>query len=93
MHKKRPKSCTCYRVSEAKAGPGSDDRPDHPPVQTNSSISWLRLLVGEKLKEKNLNGLGLSNMGLALHNSTLQLETKYVITMKNVKAWVSNLKI
>ena len=39
--RKRPKICTCCRVSEAKiylyhsskiakAGPGSDDRPDHP---------------------------------------------------------------
>ena len=48
MHKKRPKICTFCRVSEAKfylyhstamakAGPGFDDRPEHPSVQINSS--------------------------------------------------------
>ena len=51
MHKKRPKICTCCRVSEfylyhstkiAKAGPGFDDWPEHPSVQINTSSSWLR---------------------------------------------------
>ena len=49
MHKKRHKFCTCYRVSLfylyhstkiAKAGPGFDDRPEHPSVQINSSSPW-----------------------------------------------------
>ena len=48
MHEKRPKICTCRRVSEtkiylyhstkiAKAGPEFDDPPEHPSVQINSS--------------------------------------------------------
>ena len=48
MHKKRPKICTCSRVSEAKfylyhttkiakARPGFDDRSEHPSVRINSS--------------------------------------------------------
>jgi hypothetical protein len=48
MHKKRPKICTCCRFGKAKfylyhsfkiakAGPGFDDRPEHPSVQINSS--------------------------------------------------------
>ena len=51
MHKKRPKICTCCRVSEgkiylyhrskiAKAGPGYDVWPEHPPVQISSSSPW-----------------------------------------------------
>ena len=50
--RKRPKTCTCCRVSEAKfylyhsikiakARPGFDDRPEHPSVQINSSSPWL----------------------------------------------------
>ena len=34
MHKTRPKICTSCRV---KAGPGYDDPPEHPSVQTSSS--------------------------------------------------------
>ena len=48
MHKKRPKICTCCRVSKAKfylyqstkiakARPGFDDRPEYTSVQINSS--------------------------------------------------------
>ena len=55
MHKKRPKICTCCRVSEAKfylyhstkiakARPGFDDRPEHPSVQINSSSPWCSTL-------------------------------------------------
>ena len=51
MHKKRPKICTCCRVSKAKfylyqstkitkARLGFDDRPEHPSVQINSSSPW-----------------------------------------------------
>ena len=50
---KRPKICTCCRVSEAKfyshhstkiakAGPGFDDRPEYPSIQINSSSPWSR---------------------------------------------------
>ena len=52
MRKKKPKICTCCRVSEAKiylyhsskiakAGPGYDVWPEHPPVQINSSSPCL----------------------------------------------------
>jgi hypothetical protein len=48
MHKKRAYNCIWYRISKAKfylyhnteivkAGPGFDDRPDHPSAQINSS--------------------------------------------------------
>ena len=48
------KICTCCRINEAKvylyhsnkvakAGPGLDDRPEHPSVQINSSSPWYRL--------------------------------------------------
>ena len=51
---KRPKICTCCRVSEtkrylyhrsklAKAGPGYEVWPKHPPVQKNSSSPWFVL--------------------------------------------------
>ena len=54
MHKKRPKICTCCRVSKAKfylyhsnkiakARPGFDNRPVHPSVQINSSSPWISL--------------------------------------------------
>ena len=53
MHEKRPKICTCRRVSEtkiylyhstktAKAGPEFDDPPEHPSVQINSSSPCIR---------------------------------------------------
>ena len=56
MHKKRPKICTCCRGSEAKfylyhstkiakAGPGFDDRPEHPSIQINSSSIYLTKYV------------------------------------------------
>ena len=52
MQRKRPKVCTCCRVSKAKfylhhstkiakSGPGFDDQPEHPSVQINSSRPWL----------------------------------------------------
>ena len=55
MNKKRPNICTCYRVSQAKfylydgtkidkAGPGFDDRPEHPSVQINSSSPWTHVM-------------------------------------------------
>ena len=51
MYKKRPKICTCCRVSKAKfylyhstkivkVRPGFDDQPEHPSVQINSSSPW-----------------------------------------------------
>ena len=54
MRKKRPKICTCCRVSEAKfylyhstkiakARHGFDDRPEYPSVQINSSSPWIVL--------------------------------------------------
>jgi hypothetical protein len=51
MHKKGLKfapvvELVSYQSSKiAKNGPGFDDRPDHPPVQTNSSSPWLVLAV------------------------------------------------
>ena len=59
MHKKRPKICTCCRVSEAKfylyhsikiakARPGFDDRPEHPSVQINFSSPWVSLSAKSK---------------------------------------------
>ena len=59
MHKKIPKICTGCRVSEAKiylyhstyiakAGPGFDDRSEHPYSQINSSSPWLNLFVSKK---------------------------------------------
>ena len=56
MHKKRPKICTCCRVSEAKfylyhstkiakARPGFDDRPEYSSVQINSSSPWFRTQI------------------------------------------------
>ena len=61
MHKKRPKICTCCRVSKAKfylyhstkvakARPGFDDEPEYPSVQINSSSPWL----GQKLTKNCL---------------------------------------
>ena len=51
MHKKRPKICTCCRVSEAKfylyhstkiatVRPWFDDLPEYPSIQINSSGPW-----------------------------------------------------
>ena len=63
MHKKRPKICRVskakiylYHSSKiAKAGPGYDDRTEHPPVQINSSSPWLFAFISQKKQKLSLH--------------------------------------
>ena len=65
MHKKRPKICTCCRVSEAKfylhhstkiakARPGFDDWPEYPSVQINFSSPCFKILKLIRTNKKSI---------------------------------------